>query len=898
MKKLNNRLGFFIRGFFIKKSFAFLFIFVVFIATFLFSGLAFSEYFEQYFVDTPTIDATLKQLESKDTPFTVYFNPAHIPPEYEYIEGDEAPENLYKIGLYYNCNQYNENEEDPNYGECMDPVLDLCPYISFVPNDGESTEDGFQLSPYLHEATGQLTNPSDMTDQWTLSVKSPCFVGECPADYNYMQNGAPLAQSQKGKTFKCDLDVSSNVPPVLMMNPLLPKVAYAEEFLNKISISAVFTGEVAGCTVDCFSNVLFLPGLEASRLYKEGIFGEDRLWEPNINADVADLFLDQNGNSINDVYTKDIIDKGLGFSPVYDSFIKKMDQLSIAKNFKFESFAYDWRQGINDIVNNGTKYKDEQKSLISTLEGLSNSSSTKKVTIVAHSNGGLLAKDLIVKLQELKNAGVSNLIDKIDNVILVASPQVGTPESILALLHGYNQKILGGLLLNTQTARQLAINMPSGYGLLPSLKYYQTSTTPVVSFDLNSDLSQADRDYYGDDINSFIEQSDFLLGKEGRPNPSISNTILPAIGSENLLNQSNELHNKIDNLIIPLNIKLIQLAGWGKDTLIGFKYVEKDICEYSIIGLNICVPKKILDIRPVTDMNGDGTVVSPSALYDNQGQKYWLDLSNSKLEHKNIFEDNSTLQFVENVITKNSLTIERIYAQQQAYTKVRDKISVHSPVTIGAYDSSGNFTGKICDSDSDFCKIVEDIPNSSYLEYGEGKYLNADEENISKIVLQGTDTGTFTYESERVLPDGTSSISSFIDIPVTAQTKAEVVLNNSTNTPELSLDVTGDGVKDFTLAPSGIFDPITYLQIMRATVDALDIPQSKIKKFDKGVDSIIKLIQEGGIDKVKLELEKFKNVLENELSKPDPKNPRGKNLSKTDTQMLLDMLNKLLDNIS
>jgi len=194
--------------------------------------------------------------------------------------------------------------------------------------------------------------------------------------------------------------------------------------------------------------------------------------------------------------------------------------------------------------------------------------------------------------------------------------------------------------------------------------------------------------------------------------------------------------------------------------------------------------------------------------------------------------------------------------------------------------------------------VEENILNSSYIEFGEGKYINLPEDQMSKIKLQGTDIGTFTYESEKVLPNGTSIVSSFVDIPVTTQTQGEVILNSETQNPELKLDVTGDGVIDFTLAPSADFDPVTYLQIMKATINSLDLPQAKIKAFNNRVDNIIKAIQKGKIDKAKLKAEKFKNVLEKKLAKSDPKHLKPKKLSKSDAQLLLDMLNKLLDNIN
>jgi hypothetical protein len=214
------------------------------------------------------------------------------------------------------------------------------------------------------------------------------------------------------------------------------------------------------------------------------------------------------------------------------------------------------------------------------------------------------------------------------------------------------------------------------------------------------------------------------------------------------------------------------------------------------------------------------------------------------------------------------------------------------------YDTQGNFTGKVCDDSTGNCVVKENIPGSTYLEFGEGKYVNLSQDKVQKTVLQGTGVGTFTFNSQTISPSGQTTTSSFVNIPVTTQTQAEITLNQNSGVPQLALDVTGDGVTDFILSPSANFDPITYLQIMKATIDSLDLTQAKINTFDKRVDNIIKLIQKGKIDKAKLKADKFKSVLENKLAKPDPKHIKPKKLSKTDAQLLLDMLNKLLDNLN
>ena len=631
-------------------------------------------------------------------------------------------------------------------------------------------------------------------------------------------------------------------------------------------------------TPTCCSNVLFIPGLEASRLYKENFFGgEDRLWEPNAFNDINDLYLNSAGQSINQsIYTNDIIDKTLFFN-VYKSFILTINNLvSLNIISDWKAYAYDWRQGIDDLIQNGTKYNNDQIfTLIGTLQSLANSSQSGKVTIIAHSNGGLLAKALIKKLEDMKLTGQNNLIDNIDKLILVASPQIGTPDAFSAILHGYKQSIPGGLMSESE-ARKLAQNMSSAYGLLPSQKYFEQSGIANLAI-FASTSPQIYRTNYGSDINNYPEMHNFVLGLEGRTQPLETNLISPILGNSTLLTQAESLHNSIDNMSFPVGLTVINIAGWGKDTVAGITYTNNDI-------------------QPIFSFKGDQTVVTKSALYGS-GIKYWLDLSNSKLNHKNILEDPQLLSFLDSLID-SQVSTPSLTDTEPVQLGNRLHLSVHSPVSIGVYNSQGNFTGKVCDDVTLICNIIEDIPGSTYFEFGEGKYVNLGQGNLQKAVLIGTDVGTFTFESQVVTPDGTSNISSFIDIPVTTQTQAEITINQTSGIPQLKLDVTGDGMTDFTLAPSAVFDPITYLQIMKTTIDSLDITSAKKKAFGSRIDNAIKLIQKGKIDKAKLRADKFKSVLEKVISKPDPKKPKPKKLSKTDAQLLLDMLNRLLDNIS
>ncbi|MBI3888496.1 hypothetical protein HY311_01750 [Candidatus Nomurabacteria bacterium] len=779
------------------------------------------------------------------------------------------------------------------------------------------------LDTYIYSNSAGIANGKDMAFVLTDSVSSTCSDGIQNQDETGIDIGGicgmkaitsfnfqGLTPSVTGVVNETNHSINLTVPHSTDVSALVPTIAIssgasvspntntAQNFSSPVvyivtatdgSTQEYIVTVTPSCTVDCFSNVLFLPGIEASRLYKSetiaDMTAEYKFWEPSSNSDVENLYLNTNGSSIDpNIYTRDIIGTtnvlSVSGPDVYKSLIAELNNLkSTNKISDWEPFAYDWRQGVNDLVQNGTKYNDGQiLTLIGTLQHLINTSKTGKVTIITHSNGGLLAKALIKKLEDMKSAGQSDLVDHIDNLIMVAVPQLGTPEALSGLLHGYNQDLSYYFLtfMDKIHARKLAQNMASAYGLLPSQKYFDL---PGINYPAVFDPSeQIYTTAYGPSIDSYQEEHNFLLGQEGRTQPVDSDLISPAIGNSVLLTQAENLHNSIDNMTFPSSINVINIAGWGRSTIVGMTYIADDL-------------------QPITSIRGDETVVSQSAIYG-QGTKYWLDLSQSTLDHGHIFEDPQLLSFIDNVVEQKSSTLSNITDTEPLQSDIILVQSVHSPVSLGVYDTQGNFTGKVCDDVTGNCVIKEGIPGSTYLEFGEGKYVNLSQNKIQKTVLQGTDIGTFTFNSQAIAPSGQTTTSSFVNIPVTTQTQAEITLNQTTGTPQLALDVTGDGVTDFTIAPSANFDPVIYLQIMKATIDSLDLTQAKIKAFDKRIDNIIKSIQKGKIDKAKLKVDKFKSVLENKLAKPDPKHLKPKKLSKIDAQLLLDMLNKLLDNLN
>lgn len=582
------------------------------------------------------------------------------------------------------------------------------------------------------------------------------------------------------------------------------------------------------------SNVLFLPGLEASRLYMNDGSGEDQLWEPNyFGNDIENLMMNENGESNNSVYTKEVIDEVGDIwagGNIYKSFENKLKELKENGTInEYGMFAYDWRKNVEDVATEDTAYfPGIMKNALSTTKLLADSSKSKKVTIVAHSNGGLVAKAI---MQELEKEDKADMVDKI---ILVASPQMGTPLSILSMLYGYDQSLLWGTLMNKSEARKFAENMPGAYGLLPSKTYLERIEDPMIKFFSENTRYKTFKDAYGNDItrDEYDQFIDFLLGKgDGRVKPDANRTQLENVLNENLLGQAKELHERLDSWVPPSNVQVIQIAGWGLDTISGIEYKEEKgtICVSYSSKVPSCMETDTFYepyYDPIKTVDGDEVVVAPSALMfpevDNV-KRYWVDLWSyndlltMKRKHKDILEVDSVNEFISNIITKNTEValpehISTSRPNDYEGAKPRLRMSLYSPLNIHLY-SENKHTGlkTIEESGQQYTIIEEQIPNSYYYQFDDRKYLGIPVGENIQVEMNGYDNGSYTLKMEEVKVtasgEETTTQTTFANLPVSPNTKVTLDIPETglANLPNLKADYDGDGSIDYeaTINPNG-----------------------------------------------------------------------------------------------
>lgn len=595
------------------------------------------------------------------------------------------------------------------------------------------------------------------------------------------------------------------------------------------------------------SSVLFLPGIQASRLYLgDGVQVSDKLWEPGNNTDVRLLSMDINGTSNLDIRTNDVIDEvgtsilGLG-SNVYKGFISFMDALvedsQVIK--KWTPFAYDWRNDVFHIVKNGTKYRDGSiRNPVDEVMNLAADSFSKKVTIVAHSNGGLLAKAIMI---ELERRGKQNLVDKI---IFIGTPQLGTPKAIATILHGYDQEALGGLIIDDGVAREVIKNLPGTYSLLPSERYLQNISDSLVEFD-NSETTASLRSSYGTSINDIAELNAFMAGLEdsvGRSRVDVSEVNKPTnVNSKLYLNAQINHKLKLDNWSPASTTKVYQIAGTGLPTMKSLRYREiiENTCRDGINSQIGCLKAKIMKPQAVMTAYGDETVVSKSAEFSatNSVSIYYFDLFsvkqglfNLKKSHTDLTEASQIQDFVKNVLTTGSSTnIRFISDSQPVFSKAYDIEEINSPVKISAKDIEGRVTGIVREGNQWIQK--NEIPNSSYFEFGGTKYLVIPTDTDRTTTLLGEASGGYTLTISELSGTDLQVIKHEV---VNATTTINMVASYTKKDSKFSTiksDYNNDGIVDQENTVDGtlvIPPPLYTYQSLKSTITLL--PIKKIQK--------------------------------------------------------------------
>jgi hypothetical protein len=598
-------------------------------------------------------------------------------------------------------------------------------------------------------------------------------------------------------------------------------------------------------TSACCSNVLFIPGIKASRLYKDGLIGENRLWEPNGDSDVEKLYMDEDGQSIDpNIYTRDVIDYGyidIEKSRVYKNFINSMNSLVDEKKINaWVAYAYDWRKSPLDIIDEGLF----QKSI-----DLASSSMTNKITIIAHSNGGLVAKALAKKLEDQGK-------DIVENIIFVATPELGTPSAIPALLHGYEQSLIGKGMPTENTARIFSKNLASAYGLLPGKQFFNNNPLTVIT----------DQFFSSSTISSYEDMKNFLLNNSFSKDNSIDLNYPIKLNSK-MLSLGESFHSFYDFWKPKDSIKSLSIVGSGVSTPYTLRYKPKDPCLPSIL---VCRP----EFKVEKDFRGDGTVVV-GAKTDNLKKTEYFDLLKLKdekdvdISHANVMESSDLINKLKDIITGQTGAVrdynKYFSSEEPKYNIPTLTVTVHSPLDMNVYDKKGRHTGPIPKTNpiSRYFSYEQEIPNSDYDNLGGTKVIRLLYGEDYRFELTGTDSGVFYIDAEVDINNELIATTSFPVMPVSLYSNIELVVSTSTknfaSTTYMYMDVGGDGLIDYKIETEQTLgvnekDPLSfiqgYLEVSKRVIETFNLRDDVERQWLSRIDSISKKLEKKYPEKI------------------------------------------------
>jgi hypothetical protein len=608
------------------------------------------------------------------------------------------------------------------------------------------------------------------------------------------------------------------------------------------------------------SSIAFLPGITGSRLYRPDGDGEDQIWESVKWKDVEELGFDTNGQSLHaDIYTRDIVDVLRPLTGWWDyaegyqgwmQFLNNLVATDVIEQWK--AIPYDWRLATNDLVTLGSETsfdkisyltgEQEDPYIIGQLEAIADGSPTGKVTVVAHSNGGLVIKNVLKYLEE---KGDTEMLAKIDTVVLVAVPQLGTSKTLGELLHGT-------IPFAHSAAREALEDMPGAYGLIPSPSFYTTQGYPVIEFDERVASLPTYTHLANVKLDTFDRVKNFLSGVEGiRTEPDIHDLSTPNILNSALLGETESMHRGLDSWEAPEGVRVIELVGTGLNTVKSVLY--SDCAREHCPATNA----NYLSHEWGMTSEGDGTVVTKSAEGGVADETYYVALDRlnagkqTSYVHGTILSVPPVQEFIlENVIEGDAST-PLPYLMGTDSTKTasypRFVMRAYSPVDLHLY-SSDKHTGIVKGGPTYEMgrEYEQDVVNSFYEEWGDVKYIGADfSQGPVKLEIDGTGVGVFTLVVD--MYDGDTKTGSFVftDVAVGPSSFGSMTLTEG-GVPMIQYDFDGDGNIDREIAPDGeVLTIEEYFAKLKAKVASVAFPKITKQWLLLKINVAEKLVEKG-----------------------------------------------------
>lgn len=492
--------------------------------------------------------------------------------------------------------------------------------------------------------------------------------------------------------------------------------------------------------------IIFVPGILGTKLNK-ATAPFDEVWPGNLvltkDSHLDFLILSTSTSSElpgQTIKVGNILDEAAAGYDVYKRILDGIQIFADRINGLLIKNPYDWRMGIGQTAN----------ELGQKINNAAMQSESGKVTVIAHSMGGLLTREY------LRTATTTSNISKI---IFLGTPHLGAPKAGKLLLYGDTLNInFLGLGLNPDQAKKISQNFPSVYQLLPSKRYFSEVSPSYIYGPNSADTANPVHLNY-DATKTFLTNAGLNAG---------------------LLKRAEDFHAALDDRAIPSNIKVYNIVGCGSPTIDEIILLDND--------------KKKIQIAV-----GDGTVPLGSATHgDDQSQRYY-----TTSRHTDLVRDKGPLTQILNILDEKSTLAEGMSTSTTIcdFTQKWVSFATHSPVDLHVYDSQNRHLGPDANGDIEY-----GIPNSSYDTLGDNHFVTVPDSSTTtyRVVIDAYGSGSFDFDITKMDAVGITEKISFLNQPVATTTMATITYQSSVASPALLIDTDGNGQNDKTVAPTAV----------------------------------------------------------------------------------------------
>ncbi|MCL5435662.1 MAG: alpha/beta hydrolase [Patescibacteria group bacterium] len=473
--------------------------------------------------------------------------------------------------------------------------------------------------------------------------------------------------------------------------------------------------------------VIIIPGMLGTELYD----GNNWIWAnlSEMFTDINDQFLtkslslDALGGSIRTISVGDVI-YDISILDIFKSLLRHLHTIGYQDDVDVYYLPYDWRLDLET-----TKNQLEQK-----IQAVKSITHFDKVDIIAHSMGGLLAKDYLATYGK----------DDINKLIFVGTPHLGSPKAAKVLLEGDRFSIPW---LEEGRMQELSENSISAYELLPTPKYFNQFTGYIRKYGFLVTPPPLD----------YNQTKDFLLNDKGL------NGIVYA-RAENLFSKN------LQDLDFS-GIDVYNIAGCKTNTQAGY-YM-------SAFG----------NIGHVAYTSGDGTVPVFSADYLGipASRKYYVKNAN----HSGLPSTNGVVELIAGILSDQIPSNTNSVSTDSSFCNFKGKEALwRSPVEVHIYDSLGRHTGPAENNGIEY-----NIPGVGYdvIDGEKFVFLPTDEGQSYQIQASGQATSTF----DLLLSDNDNGQISkthvFNDVAITPKTLVSFEISDSSPDDSIVVDKLGNG---------------------------------------------------------------------------------------------------------